>query len=152
MDPMVYTNADRLNKRLNTVYDKFQSKTEGKTIADYYDIKDCDCLFKLTRTDMNVFEFEFHFKRRFQLPLITEINKHIRSFLVETAVFQVIYPLDYPFVPPIWRLKHKNSNQAYSQILENHNCAYTLYWSPAMSFDNDILCMIEKLATVARTN
>jgi len=151
MDLFIQTGVERLNKRLSTAHDKFKAKVHT-TIADYYGIKDCDCSFKLTRSDLNAFEFEFKFKRLYRLPFIPEINQSIRSYLVEYAVFVITYPLDYPFNAPVWRLKTNNSSSDYSQILENHNCAYTRDWSPAMSFDNDILCMIEKLTAIARKN
>lgn len=88
-----------------------------------------------------------------ELPF--EINCIIHSYLcikMEINIL-IIYPLEYPFVRPIWGLinvKHNfktllNLNKYYKYLIDKHNHKHLQYWSPAISIDNNILEFIQQI-------
>ena len=84
------------------------------------------------------------------LPL--ELVNHITGYLPDiiNINLNVIIPEHYPFNPHVWEIvSAKNSKKSgemiFYDIINKHNCYNTGDWSPAMSLEKDILCLIEKL-------
>ena len=89
----------------------------------------------------------------FELP--KEINFLISEYLpsfIELA-FSINHIIEYPFKPPVWSLVScndklsclENSAKYYEYIVEEHNKTITRNWSPAITFDKDILYFASKL-------
>ena len=58
-----------------------------------------------------------------------------------------MFPNDYPFKPPVWILinadKKRYTNYKKAEI--NQNVRYRNSWEPSISFEKDILYMIESI-------
>jgi hypothetical protein len=86
----------------------------------------------------------------FDLP--QELMEHIKGYLPEVVQieFKVNFPENnYPFNPHIWEIVRATSNKfkvdTYFNIIKAHNAYNTADWSPAITIQSDILCVIEKL-------
>jgi hypothetical protein len=97
----------------------------------------------------------FDLKNNYIYELPKEINFLIAEYLPSfiELTFSINHIIDYPFKPPQWSLissndklsSLKNSKGYYEYIVEEHNNTITRSWSPAITFDKDILYFASKL-------
>jgi ubiquitin-protein ligase len=90
----------------------------------------------------------------FNLPiemvqLITAYSNHFIDISLD-----IVFPRDYPFRPPVWRLKEVKHNikigsldvdEYYENIVKNHNRQHKRSWSPATCIEKDILYFIQRV-------
>ena len=97
----------------------------------------------------------FDLKNNYIFELPKEINCLIAEYLPSfiELTFSINHITGYPFSPPVWSLIScndklswlKNSKGYYEYIVEQHNSTITRSWSPAITFDKDILYFASKL-------
>ena len=124
-----------MSKRLNNLYEQFQTIP---CIQSHYQIEGHE--FQLTRID----DYTFHFNSTAQAPelklnLPEEMIHHIQSYLIVQDKVEIKYPRDYPFKCPKFSLlsgKHESE-------LCVLNYSYDRDWTPAFTFEKDILCLIQ---------
>ena len=87
-----------------------------------------------------------------QFDLPEELMEHIKGYLPEIVQIELTLTLpenNYPFNPHIWEIVRATSNKfkssTYFDIITAHNAYNTADWSPAISIQADLLCVIEKL-------
>lgn len=87
-----------------------------------------------------------------QFDLPEELMDHIKGYLPEVVQIEmtVTFPENnYPFNPHIWEIVRAKSNkfkvETYFELIKGHNAFNKADWSPAITIQADILCVIEKL-------
>ena len=124
-------------KRLNSLYEEFQLIP---SIASHFQIE--GHAFQVTRLDDNTFRFNSKVKTpELKLDLPAEMIHYIQSFLCTDALIEIKYPQNYPFKCPKFSLvsgieKHKDG-------LCVLNYSYDRDWTPAFTFEKDILYLIQ---------
>jgi len=117
---------------------------ENKTIGEYFQVP-----IKITINHDDVLnilcKFEFSVEVFVKLELPFEINCIILSYLHKPsfAEFKMIIPKDYPFKPTIWVLLNSTNYTKYKAAEIYQNARYRESWEPSISFEKDILYMIE---------
>lgn len=121
-------------------------------IEDYFQISHSK--YKLTRHTNREYRFEIRKEKCnfVGIDLPTELRIYINSFLYEFKVisYKMTVPNDYPFKAPIWSLEVINTNVPSPQdelAVYYQNRRYTDSWSPVISFEKDILNMIDAYET-----
>lgn len=143
-------------------YERFQNKITASSINKYFGIIDPNIKIELNKKNnetnlyLNIFYLKPQKKTHFKL-FPDEINDLIYSYLNEyiDVEFKILYPLDYPFQPPIWSLTKNASNFVFKDLLNNivefaitcHNNQHNRDWSPATDIEKDILGFIVKINT-----
>ena len=121
-------------KRLERLYEEFR---QIPCIHDHFQIT--GYIFKVDRID----DYTFHFTSRttvtIKLNLPEDLNKYIQSYLTDNCLIQIKYPLDYPFKCPHFELIEGPTKQGIHIL----NYAYDRDWSPAITFEKDILNLIQ---------
>jgi len=86
----------------------------------------------------------------FDLP--PELIRHIRGYIPEIVQIELSLTVpenNYPFTPHNWEVVRAKSNKTitskYFDIINEHNMYNKDDWSPAISIQADLLCLIEKL-------
>ena len=140
---------NRAQNRMYRMIERFKENLNGMEIGNYFqvpmkiqveteDILNITCTFKITTCDNYV---------KLELPF--EVNCIVLSYLHQPAYakFQIIIPNDYPFKPPVWILIHsdKKNEETYKKAEIHQNIRYRNSWEPSISFEKDILYMIELL-------
>ena len=138
---------NRAQNRMYRMIERFKENLNGMEIGNYFqvpmkieiiteDILNITCTFKMTTCDFYV---------KLELPF--EINCIVLSYLYQPcyAEFQIIVPDDYPFKPPFWLLINTNQTSKYKKAEMIHNTQYRNSWEPSISFEKDILYMIQIL-------
>jgi hypothetical protein len=141
---------NRAQNRMYRMIERFEENLEidNKSIGDYFQVP-----IKITINHTNLLnitcKFELSVEIFVKLDLPFEVNCIVLSYLHEPtyAEFQIIVPDDYPFKPPVWILigadKKKYNNYKKAEI--NQNVRYRNSWEPSISFEKDILYMIESI-------
>lgn len=129
-------------RRIHRIYNDFIEKTEGN-IAKYYQIPDYN--FYFVQIEREIFQFQFNLKIRYNLNLPNDINRYISSFLTKEGIFEVTFPLDYPFKAPIWKLIY---GKEYTNLIHIHNHSYEMDWSPSIMIEQDILYLIQHIIEI----
>lgn len=144
----------RLNNDFNSV--------QGKELHDMWGIPKSDD-YKLTirvknenerRIKLTIKYTKKHIYNIKNIPL--ELSNIICNFLSETICINIAigYPLDYPFVNPVWELSNVEHNihnppiditNYYSYIINTHNTVLNQHWHHAQTTKNDILDFIQKI-------
>ena len=143
-------------------YEKFQNKIKDSSINKYFGIIDPNVNITLNKKNneeilyLNIFYLKPQEKIYFKL-FPNEINDLVHSYLNEYIDIEakILYPLDYPFQPPIWSLTKNISNFDFKNLLYSiceyaitcHNNQHTRDWSPATDIEKDILDFIRKINT-----
>lgn len=139
---------NRAQNRMYRMIERFKENLEidNKSIGEYFQVP-----MKITIKHDDVLnitcKFEFSTEIFVKLELPFEVNCIVLSYLYEPsyAEFQIIVPNDYPFKPPVWILIHsdkkKYNNYKNAEIYQN--VRYRNSWEPSISFEKDILYMIE---------
>ena len=122
-------------RRLNNLYEEFHRIV---SIEDHFQIKGYK--FRVERVD----ESTFHFNSTTVVPTVElnlpeELTNHIRSYLIENALVEIKYPRDYPFKCPHFSLLTGTEKPGVLIL----NYAYDRDWSPAITFEKDILNLIQ---------
>jgi hypothetical protein len=76
-----------------------------------------------------------------KLELPDDILQHIEEYLIEEAQIQIKYPSDYPFKCPKFSLV--SGTHKHDVGLSILNYGYDRDWSPAITFEKDILNLIQ---------
>jgi len=121
-------------------------------IADYFQISHSN--YRLRRLTPREFIFEIHKEKCnfIGIDLPSELRVYINSFLYEFKIisYKMTVPADYPFKPPMWSLELLHTNIPSKQdVIAVHyqNKRYDVSWSPVISFEKDILNMIDAYET-----
>ena len=135
----MYRMIQRFQDDLNdmSIGDYFQ--VPMKIIVNYPDMLNITCRFSEKKNHKEIY---------IKLELPFEINCIVLSYLYQTTFgeYQIIVPDDYPFKPPFWVLINTNDTTTkYKKAEMIHNTQYRNSWEPSISFENDILYMIELL-------
>jgi ubiquitin-protein ligase len=144
--------------------ERFEENLNGIPIGDYFQVP-----IKITAKypDMMNITCRFSEKKKYneiyiKLEVPFEINCLILSYLTYYSYgeYQIIVPNDYPFKPPLWLLintnesmnslnsndsNHSNHSNKYKKAEIYHNVEYRNSWEPSISFEKDILYMIQKI-------
>ena len=123
-------------QRLNNLYGKFQ---EIPCINTYFQIEGYK--FQIKRIDETTFHFNSRAIHPLKLKLPDDILFCIESYLTDKAEIEIKYPSDYPFKCPKFSLL--SGKEKYTTDLSVLNYAYTRDWSPAITFEKDILYLIQ---------
>lgn len=142
-------NKKKMNRAQNRIYrmiERFKENLNGMEIGDYFQVPikiqvETEDVLNITCT------FKFNEEMYIKLELPFEVNCIILSYLYQPsyATFQIIVPNDYPFKPPVWILIHSNNEEKYKTAEIHQNVRYRNSWEPSISFEKDILYMIELL-------
>jgi len=122
-------------RRLNNLYEEFQ---RIPSIETHFQIK--GYTFKVERKEEHLFEFTLTtVQPSIEIDLPQELIHHIQSYLIDHSVIQIKYPNDYPFKCPHFSLV----SGGYKKGLDILNYGYDRDWSPAITFEKDILNLIQ---------
>jgi hypothetical protein len=143
-------------------YERFQNKIANSSINKYFGINDTNINITVNKKNneeilyLNIFYLKHQEKINFKI-IPNELNDLIHSYLNEYVTIQtdILFPSDYPFIPPIWSLLKVSSNFDFKDLLHNiseyavtcHNNQTTRDWSPATDIEKDILDFIRKINT-----
>lgn len=137
------------DRRIETRYLSFVEV--APCIEDYFQISHSK--YKLTRRTNREYKFEIRKEKCnfVGIDLPTELRIYVNSFLYEFKIvsYKMIVPNDYPFKAPQWSLEHININPTKQDELAVYyqNQRYNESWSPVISFEKDILNMIDAYET-----
>lgn len=86
----------------------------------------------------------------FDLP--KELLDYIKGYLPDIVQIELTLTIpenNYPFNPHIWEVVRATSTkckvETYSNLIKEHNSYNNADWSPVISIQSDVLCIIEKL-------
>uniref|UniRef100_A0A6C0D299 UBC core domain-containing protein n=1 Tax=viral metagenome TaxID=1070528 RepID=A0A6C0D299_9ZZZZ len=139
---------NRAQNRMYRMIERFEELRGNMSIGDYFQVP-----MKITIKHPDIMnitcKFELSVEVYVKLELPFELNCIILSYLHEPsyAEFIIIVPNDYPFKPPVWLLMNADKKR-YKQMYNAgtfHNSRYRHSWEPSISFEKDILYMIESI-------
>ena len=124
-------------RRLNNLYEQFQ---KIPCIEKHFQIE--GYRFEVVKLSDDT----FHLSSRviftpITLDLPEDVLRCIESYLTDNALIEIKYPPDYPFKCPQFCLLE--GKPKYMNDLTILNYAYTRDWSPAITFEKDILYLIQ---------
>jgi hypothetical protein len=127
---------------------RFEENLNGSGIADYFQVP----MKIITKyPDLTNITCKFSEKKKYgeiyiKLELPIELNSLVLSYLHNETFgeYQIIIPNDYPFKPPIWILLDSNDLK-YKRAEIYQNVQYKHSWEPSISFEKDILYMIQSI-------
>jgi len=156
---------------LERSYDHFVNNFENSSIENYFGINTNDnSKLKISISELKKSRFRFiptkitlhiqFFKNEnsynfnnLPIEIIREIQEYGNHFI--DMEIDIYFPNQYPFTPPLWRLKKIKHNikleqplsikEYYSNIIKNHNKQNTIGWSAATKIELDILEFILKI-------
>ena len=136
---------NRAQLRMYKMIERFKENLNEIPIGDYFQVP-----MKITMNyDSLICKFELSQEIYVKLELPFEVNCIVLSYLHEPsyAEFQIIVPNDYPFKPPYWLLMNadKKNHPKYKKAEIYQNVRYRNSWEPSISFEKDILYMIEAI-------
>jgi len=124
-------------RRLNNLYEQFQQIV---SIENHFQIKGYH--FEVVRLSDTTFQLNAKIiTPPLELELPEDILKCIESYLTDNAKIEIKYPNDYPFKCPKFTLAE--GKEKYVNDLHVLNYAYDRDWSPAITFEKDILYLIQ---------
>jgi len=124
-------------KRLNSLYEQFQTIP---SIETHFQIQ--GYTFEVNRLSDTIFHFHSKVKvPTLNLELPDDILRQIEEYLTDVAQIQIQYPQDYPFKCPKFSLV--SGKPTYDVGLSILNYGYDRDWSPAITFEKDILNLIQ---------
>ena len=124
-------------KRLNNLYEEFQ---KIPSIEKHFQIS--SHTFQVERKDDKTFQFNATLiMSPIEINLPEDVVTHIKSYLLDTAIIEIKYPNDYPFKCPKFSLIDGTEKYTTNLCVLNH--AYDRDWTPAFTFEKDILCLIQ---------
>lgn len=147
----------RSHSRMYKMIEDFKENLNGLSINEYFQVP---MKIIIKHPDMTNITCKFLQKKQYnelyiKLDLPFELNCLILSYLYYYSYgeYKIIVPNDYPFKPPLWVLI--DTNEPYKPNIYNkykkaeiyHNIEYRNSWETSISFEKDILYMIEQLNT-----
>jgi len=145
---------NRAQHRIYRMIERFEENLNGTPIGDYFQVP----MKIITKyPDVTNITCQFSEKKNYgeiyiKLELPFELNCIILSYLYEDnfGEYQIIVPNDYPFKPPIWVLINTNetnkiNKSKYKKAEMYQNAQYRHSWEPSISFEKDILYMIQAI-------
>ena len=136
---------NRAQTRIYRMIEHFKENLNGMDIGEYFQVP-----MKIEINHENILNITCKFKnvcKYIKLELPFEINCIVLSYLYDPsyAEYQIIIPNDYPFKPPFWILIHsdKKNEEKHKKAEMYQNVRYRNSWEPSISFEKDILYMIE---------
>jgi hypothetical protein len=123
-------------RRLDNLYEQFQNIL---SIEKHFQIERYH--FEVMRINDTTFHLNSRLIISIELELPEDILRCIESYLKDTAKIEINYPHDYPFKCPKFTLL--DGNEKYINHLHVLNYAYDRDWSPAITFEKDILYLIQ---------
>ena len=138
---------NRAQNRMYRMIERFKENLNGMEISEYFQVPikiqvETEDVLNITCT------FKFNEENFVKLELPFEVNCIVLSYLYQYSFgeYQIIVPDDYPFKPPFWVLIQTNDTTSkYKKAEMIHNMQYRNSWEPSISFEKDILYMIELL-------
>ena len=124
-------------RRLNNLYEEFQKIS---SIEEHFQIS--SHTFCVERKDDTTFQLKTTViipKLKLDIPDV--LIEHIQSYLIEKASIEIKYPNDYPFKCPKFSLI--DGIDKYYKALCILNYQYDRDWSPVITFEKDILYLIQ---------
>ena len=144
---------NRAQNRMYKMIERFEESRGNVSIGDYFQVP-----MKIKINYENVLNIVCSFiqpkKCYVKLDLPFEVNCIVLSYLNETTFgeYLIIVPDDYPFKPPLWRLIHSSESNKFNDLKSIYkkaevfqNSRYRHSWEPSISFEKDILYMIESI-------
>jgi hypothetical protein len=138
------TKMNRAQNRMYRMIERFKENLNGMEIGEYFQVPikiqvETEDVLNITCT------FKFNEENFVKLELPFEVNCIVLSYLYQPsfAKYQIVIPDDYPFKPPVWILIHSNNEEKYKKVEIYQNVRYRNSWEPSISFEKDILYMIE---------
>lgn len=138
---------------------RLQNILTNGPLEKYYNLPDnfkikTNCSEQANNIILSILYYSYpEFSKIKELPF--EISCIIHSYLYNKIEINIliIYPLEYPFVSPIWTLinvKHNfktllNLNKYYKYLIDTHNHKHLKYWSPAITIASNILEFIQQI-------
>ena len=124
-------------KRLNNLYEEFQ---KIPSIENHFQVS--GHTFSVDRKDETTFQFVMNLEiPALELNIPDVLVQHIQSYLLDGASIEIKYPKDYPFkCPKFYLIK---GTEKYDKALCILNYQYDRDWSPAITFEKDILYLIQ---------
>jgi hypothetical protein len=134
-------------RRIARNYEDFKSRLGQNSISDYFQIK--HSTYSLSHLDPNTFQFiiqQESFPKYIFDDLPIELSIKIIGFLYnyKKIIYEIQFPLDYPFKPTKWIMK-KPASKLYTEALYILMRQYNDSWSPAITLETDILNMIHSI-------
>ena len=124
-------------RRLDNLYEQFQKIS---SIEKHFQIERYQ--FEVSRISDTTFQLTSRVViSPIELELPQDILRYIESYLTDNAKIEINYPRDYPFKCPKFTLL--KGNEKYVNNLHVLNYAYDRDWSPAITFEKDILYLIQ---------
>jgi len=124
-------------RRLNNLYEEFQ---KIPSIEEHFQVS--SHTFRVERTDEKTFQLNVSvIVPTLELNIPDVLIEHIQSYLIENASIEIKYPNDYPFKCPKFSLI--GGIDKYYKALCILNYQYDRDWSPAITFEKDILYLIQ---------
>ena len=151
----------RAQQRMYKMIEHFNENLNGMSIGEYFQVP-----MKITINYEDILyitckfsEKKPHNKIYIKLDLPLELNCIVLSYLYNYTYgeYKIIVPYDYPFKPPCWILINTNNknnkntnnfdklNEKYKKAEIYQNAQYRNSWEPSISFEKDILYMIESI-------
>lgn len=149
----------RAQNRMYKMIERFEENLNGNSIGEYFQVP-----MKITINYEDILNITCKFSEKkkhkeiyIKLDLPLEINCIVLSYLYHYtfAEFKIIVPYDYPFKPPCWILINTNNsnntnnfdklNEKYKKAEIYQNAQYINSWEASISFEKDILYMIENI-------
>ena len=146
---------NRAQNRMYRMIERFEENLilDNKSIGEYFQVP---MKIKIKHDDVLNITCKFsqkkkHYEIFIKLDLPFEVNCIVLSYLYVWTYgeYQIIIPNDYPFKPPFWLLINSNesndTHEKYKKAEIYQNARYRYSWEPSISFEKDILYMIESI-------
>ena len=139
-----------MDRRIQIRYEAFQES--APCIEDYFQITHSK--YKLKQHTVREYIFTIYKEHGYSvgIDLPIELRIYIHTFLYEYKVvsYKITIPSDYPFKPPLWSVDTICTNvptkrDTLAVYYQNHR--YNVSWSPVITFEKDILNMIDSYET-----
>jgi ubiquitin-protein ligase len=138
------------DRRIQTQYEAFQES--APCIEEYFQITHSK--YKLVQHTNREYIFTIYKEHSYSvgLDLPREIRIYIHTFLYEYKVvsYKITIPPSYPFKAPIWSMYTISTNMPTKRdelAVHYQNHRYDVSWSPVITFEKDILNMIDSYET-----
>ena len=149
-----FKNQNNLDKSEDLIphFEKIIGFNESKDGKVYMELNKEDCvLIFYCKYEANTFDLKNNYIYELPKEINFLISEYLPSFIELT--FAINHINGYPFTPPQWCLTScndklsylENSRGYYEYIVEEHNNTITRSWSPAITFEKDILYFASKL-------
>lgn len=137
---------NRAQNRIYRMIERFEESRGNISIGDYFQVP-----MKIKINHENILNISCSLSQKkecyIKLDLPFEVNCIVLSYLYEYSFgeYCIIVPDDYPFKPPVWLLLNSNDSNTYKKAEIFHNSRYRHSWEASISFEKDILYMIESI-------